>query len=222
VYWSRAGVYHIFMYDEDILEYENINDVYLSNEVVTAMVVLDENMYFGSKRTWTRLRGQDPDTWTWEQTSAKKGPQNWQAIVITMWGAVFIGNDGKFWKFNGFESTPFLQHFVFDTAPGSDACMVFDGQRLRLFWNDTTQTRLTTPTITPNGGNFSGSSVSVALSGDAGVTIYYTVDGSVPTQGAGTLYATALAVTDGQTVKAVAYKTDSIMSLVASATFTEV
>ena len=76
-----------------------------------------------------------------------------------------------------------------------------------------------TPTITPNGGNFSGS-VSVSMqSATSGASIYYTTDGSTPTQSS-TLYTAAMTLTSNATVKAAAFKSGYNPSAIASASFT--
>jgi Chitobiase/beta-hexosaminidase C-terminal domain len=78
-----------------------------------------------------------------------------------------------------------------------------------------------TPTISPNGGSFT-SSVSVALqTATSGASIYYTTDGSTPTQSS-TPYVGAFTLTNGATVKAIAFKTGSNPSAVVSAAFTVV
>ena len=75
-----------------------------------------------------------------------------------------------------------------------------------------------TPTITPNGGNFSGS-VSVAMqTATSGASIYYTTDGSTPTQSS-TLYTGAMTLGNSATVNAKAFKSGSNPSAVASASF---
>jgi parallel beta-helix repeat protein len=77
-----------------------------------------------------------------------------------------------------------------------------------------------TPTITPNGGNFSGS-VSVTLqTPTSGASIYYTIDGSTPTQSS-SLYTGAMNLTSSTTVNAKAFKTGYTASGVALASFTK-
>src|SRR5262249_16799933 len=75
-----------------------------------------------------------------------------------------------------------------------------------------------TPTLTPNGGNFSGS-VSVAMqSATSGASIYYTIDGSTPSQSS-TVYTGAMTLTSSTDLKAKAFKSGSSPSTEASASF---
>ena len=75
------------------------------------------------------------------------------------------------------------------------------------------------PTITPNGGSFTNS-VSVALAtASSGASIYYTTDGSSPTQSS-KLYTGAMTLTASTVVKAKAFKSGYNPSAEASASFT--
>ena len=136
VYWTEAGKYHTVHYDETTGLYDNLNDVFLAGENVTAMIILDENVYVASSRTWTRLRGRDPASWMWEPTSAECGPVSWRSCVVTRWGVIYAGNDGRIWLFNGFRSVPFFENFVFPTLPGADCHATFDGRFYHLFYGD--------------------------------------------------------------------------------------
>ena len=81
--------------------------------------------------------------------------------------------------------------------------------------------QVTTPSITPNGGQFLDSQeVTLACTTD-GAAIYYTLDGTDPTN-ASTEYTAAFTVTETTTVKAIAVKDGLTESNVASATFTKV
>ena len=76
-----------------------------------------------------------------------------------------------------------------------------------------------TPTFTPNGGTFSNS-ISVSIqSATSGASIYYTTDGSTPTQ-LSTLYAGAMTLTSNTTINAKAFKSGYNPSSVAAASFT--
>jgi hypothetical protein len=76
-----------------------------------------------------------------------------------------------------------------------------------------------TPTITPNGGSFTGS-VSVTLQTvTSGASIFYTTDGSTPKQSS-TPYAGAFTLTSSVIVNAIAFKSGSNPSAQASADFT--
>jgi hypothetical protein len=78
---------------------------------------------------------------------------------------------------------------------------------------------VTTPTMTPNGGSFTGS-VSVSIqSATSGASIYYTTDGSTPTQSA-KLYSGAINLTSSAVVTAKAFKNGYNASSLASASFT--
>jgi hypothetical protein len=77
-----------------------------------------------------------------------------------------------------------------------------------------------TPTIAPNGGSFTGS-VSVTMqTATSGASIYYSTNGSSPTQSS-MLYTGAMTLTSNAVVKAKAFKSGSNTSAEASASFTQ-
>lgn len=78
-------------------------------------------------------------------------------------------------------------------------------------------TTVAAPTI--SGTTPFAETTSVTMSGPAGASIYYTVDGSTPTSSS-TQYSTAFTLSDTTTVKAIAVK-DGVSSSVASRTFTK-
>jgi len=83
------------------------------------------------------------------------------------------------------------------------------------------KTQVADPVLAPAGGTFEGSvSVTISCATD-GAVIYYTTDGSDPTEGS-TAYAGPLELTETTTVKARAYKSGMTPSETASATFTDI
>ena len=77
---------------------------------------------------------------------------------------------------------------------------------------------LAPPTITPSGGGFTNS-VSVTLaSTNVGASIYYTLDGSLPTTNS-TLYSGAITLTNSLTLTANCFKTGSTNSIAALGSF---
>lgn len=136
LYWSEPGLYHIFYYDVDADEYGNVNSVFLKGEGITGLYLLDEQLYIGSQGTWHRLRGNNPDYWTWEPTSADKGPLTWRSTAKTPWGLIYPGNDGCLWLFNGFDAQKLLESFQFDTEPTANCHGTFDGRYYYLYYGD--------------------------------------------------------------------------------------
>ena len=137
-YWSEAGIYHIFLYDATTAEYRNVNSVFLGKEHITAVHRFDENLYFGSKKTWRRRRGKAQADWTWEDTSATIGPLNQDGCCVTPWGILHPATDGRLWLFTGNSSKPILEEFVFATRPDASCHATFDGRFYRLFYGDPT------------------------------------------------------------------------------------
>jgi hypothetical protein len=81
------------------------------------------------------------------------------------------------------------------------------------------QPQVAAPTISPNGGSFTGP-VNVTLqTTTSGAAIYYTTNGTTPSQSS-TQYSGPIALSNGATLKAIAVKTGSNPSTVASAAFT--
>jgi uncharacterized repeat protein (TIGR03806 family) len=80
------------------------------------------------------------------------------------------------------------------------------------------QNFLDAPAISPNGGSFVNT-VNIAITdASAGVSIYYTLDGTTPTA-ASTLYAGPFILTSNAVVRAVAVQTGAVNSAVVSASF---
>jgi len=79
--------------------------------------------------------------------------------------------------------------------------------------------KVATPSISPNGGTFSGSALVTLSCSTSGATIRYTTNGSDPTSRS-TLYSSPFTVSSSSTVMAKAFKTGYTDSDVASASFT--
>jgi hypothetical protein len=75
-----------------------------------------------------------------------------------------------------------------------------------------------TPTFSPAGGTYTGAKSVRIL--DPTATIYYTTDGSTPSQTHGTHYTGPVTVSTSQTLKAIAIKAGYTPSAIASATYT--
>lgn len=75
------------------------------------------------------------------------------------------------------------------------------------------------PTFTPDASTFEGSVNVTLTSATAGASIYYTLDGSVPTS-ASTLYSAAIPLTATTTIKAIAIK-EAVESVVTTKTYTK-
>lgn len=76
------------------------------------------------------------------------------------------------------------------------------------------------PAFTPDGGSFVGSQ-NVEISADGGAEIRYTLDGTTPTSSTGSVYSSAIAVSETTTIKAIAVKDGEVTGVV-SKTFTKV
>lgn len=85
----------------------------------------------------------------------------------------------------------------------------------------TTKAQVKTPSITPNGGEYTSDKLQVTMTcATEGATIYYTTDGTQPTTGS-SRYQGAFEVTIPATVKAIAVKSGMADSEVASVSYTK-
>lgn len=137
VYWTEGGLYHIVFYDIDLGDYENVNAVYLDGEDITSALLMDEQLYFGSKKTWTRLRGKNPTYWSWEPTSATAGPLSFRSCIFTSSGAVYPCADGYFYLFQGIDSKTISDQFEFTVKPDETSFGEFDGRFMYFYYGDT-------------------------------------------------------------------------------------
>jgi len=80
--------------------------------------------------------------------------------------------------------------------------------------------QVVTPTFSPAAGTYTAAQTVTITSTTSGASIRYTTDGTTPSETAGTLYSTPVAVGATETIKAIAYKTGMTDSAVASALYT--
>ncbi|MGO9009898.1 MAG: chitobiase/beta-hexosaminidase C-terminal domain-containing protein, partial [Bryobacteraceae bacterium] len=76
------------------------------------------------------------------------------------------------------------------------------------------------PTFSPTGGTYTAPQTVTLSSTTSGATIRYTLDGSTPSETAGTVYTVPFGISGTTTVKAIAYATGLTDSSVATATYT--
>lgn len=81
------------------------------------------------------------------------------------------------------------------------------------------QSKVVSPLISPNGGNFNSSQAIALSTTTVGATIYYTTDGNPPTM-ASTVYAGQFTLSQSATIKTIAVKSGLQNSDVSSASFT--
>ena len=77
-----------------------------------------------------------------------------------------------------------------------------------------------TPTFSPAPGTYNASQTVTVTSGTSGASIRYTIDGTTPSETAGTLYSGAIAVSATTTIKTIAYKSGMADSEIAAGIFT--
>jgi len=82
------------------------------------------------------------------------------------------------------------------------------------------QQTVATPTFSPGAATYSAPPTVTISTATSGATIRYTMDGSTPSETAGTVYTGAITVNNSLTIKAIAYESGWTDSTVASATYT--
>ena len=107
-------------------------------------------------------------------------------------------------------------HFVSD-AENFDVVYDADNEALLLQY---TKKTVETPTFTPDGGSYEGKQTVTIGCTTEGATIYYTTDGSEPSETNGTQYTSAITVDKATTVKAKAFKEGMTPSDTAEAAYT--
>jgi hypothetical protein len=143
VYWSEPAEYHIFLYNAIAGDYESVNSVFLGSESITAIKLIDENLYFSSPKRWRRLRGRSPASWDWEDiSSATAGAMSQESATETPFGIIFPYIDGRIWLFDGYSTRPILEDFIFTTPPDANSHATYDGRFWRLFYSDPTYPEL--------------------------------------------------------------------------------
>jgi len=78
----------------------------------------------------------------------------------------------------------------------------------------------TEPSFNPAPGTYNTIQTVTLTSPTSGASINYTTDGSIPTSSAGTLYTSAITASSTTTIKAVAFKSGMVTSIITSGTFT--
>jgi hypothetical protein len=115
-------------------------------------------------------------------------------------------------------STPAGTYTITATGTGGG---VTQTTHFSLTVNAPTVATVATPTINPNGGSFTGSVSMTLQTATSGASIYYTTDGTAPTQSS-TAYTGAITLTSNAVLNAKAFKNGFNPSAQASANFTVV
>lgn len=162
----------------------------------------------------------------------------WQHVAVTYDGANMkiyrnAVQVGSMAKTGVLDTSGSVNAWIGDNPVGGGGANAFDGKidDVRIYnealnaaaisnvMNYSEIQQVATPSISPNGGAYSGA-VTVTLScATSGADIYYTTDGSTPTTGE-VLYSAPLMITSTMTLKAKAFKAGMTDSAVASAAFT--
>lgn len=154
-------------------------------------------------------------------TGAVEGLQSLQAAGIVTGDAVSVFTDSIVESIStGLENGGADAEVVAEAESGSTTVVESDEVQEQIQANTGTAERVATPSFSVAAGAYSSSfSVTISTS-TTGATIRYTLDGSAPTTGSGTIYTAAIPISTTKTLKAIAYKTGWSASEVSSVTYT--
>jgi len=191
---------------------EVITNTYTFNEQTSITVLWKTDVSNPRLWFWGITDEGTNETYEWPgatMTSSTNNP-GWVEYTINGSGGNFIFSD------NGSNQTEDLVNITDSDSNSADGLIWYDNG-----WTDgngSTTPIVNAPTITPNGAIFSVDTT-VILSADNGASIYYTLDGSTPSNSS-SQYVNAITVDKTLTLKSIAIK-DNTYSKVSSATFTK-
>ena len=142
---------------------------------------------------------------------------------ITLTANSGISGNSPFTFSGSANTSDYYKVITFASALTEDVSLTFTSQNKRfVVWGVTAEEESGTPTcemptFSPAAGVYT-SAQNVTISAEAGATIYYTTDGSTPSASS-TQYSGAISVSSTTTIKAIATKSGSNDSQVASATY---
>jgi hypothetical protein len=159
--------------------------------------------------------------------------QEWIALYVASNPDSAWSFEGNWQYLNGQQSAPTTPvsypvtlSFIAPSTPGTYNIryFAFNGysNRLAISQNFTVAVptmAVAAPTITPNGGSFTGSVSATIQTATSGASIYYTTDGSTPTRSS-SLYTGALQLTTSAIIKAKAFRDGYNASTESAASFT--
>lgn len=185
----------------------------------------------------TGLSGSEAYVWTLETATGGFYVKNAalksnQYLNNTSSGNISFGNTNSVWSIAFTDGVALISNtsnsnrFIGETSSGSTEYKAYAASNLASYGHDISvyileeeaAAAVSTPTFSVEAGTYT-STQSVELScATGGATIYYTLDGSTPTDGS-TQYTSAISVSETKTIKAIAKK-GSDYSNVATATYT--
>ena len=151
-------------------------------------------------------------------------------FILTVTGSNFVKTSEVKWKTNSLANTTYVSAAQLQATvpaadiedPGTALVTVFNptpGGGLSAAQTFTIIQSIPPPTFKPTGGTYYSPQLVAITDVDAGVTIYYTTNGTTPTISPTDKYSGAFIVSSTETVKAIAVATGSSQSLIASATY---